>query len=105
MTPPAGLTDAERARLRRILEDILPDKAARVWVFGSRAKGTARRDSDLDLVIDMGAPLPRTLRHQLVEAFASSDLPYPVDLVDWWTVGDPFRALIAEDRLLIWEKA
>jgi predicted nucleotidyltransferase len=93
------------ARLRRILEDILSDRSARVWVFGSRAKGTARLDSDLDLVIDMGAPLPRALRHQLLEAFESSDLPYPVDLVDWWTISDSFRAMIAGDRILVWEQS
>jgi len=30
---------------------------AKVWVFGSRATGRARRYSDLDLAIDAGRPV------------------------------------------------
>jgi len=41
------------ALVRAILCAHLP-KGAKVWVFGSRATGKARRGSDLDLAIDIG---------------------------------------------------
>lgn len=96
-----GLSTENLSRLCRILDTLLVP-SAKVWVFGSRATGAARRDSDIDLLIDVGYPLPKTLRHQLLDAFEASDLPYPVDLVDWQTTSDHFRDLIARDRILVW---
>jgi predicted nucleotidyltransferase len=101
MNRPVDFGPDNLARIQSILGTLLQPSAT-VWAFGSRATGTARRDSDLDLVIDIGSPLPRTLRHQLLDAFEASDLPYPVDLVDWQTISDDFRKLIAQDRVLVW---
>ena len=65
-----------------ILRAHLPE-AAKVWVFGSRATGRARRYSDLDLVIDAGRRLTLDDFAGLTESFSDSDLPYRVDVVDW----------------------
>ncbi len=81
-----------------ILRENLP-AGAKVWVFGSRATGRARRYSDLDLVIDAGHPLTLDETAVLAEAFEESDLPYRVDVVDWFAIGDRFREMIAADRL------
>ena len=32
-------------------------RVARLWIFGSRAKGTSRRDSDLDIAIELSLGL------------------------------------------------
>jgi predicted nucleotidyltransferase len=45
-----------RRLVLQILRSNLPP-AVKVWVFGSRATGRARRYSDLDLAIDAGRPL------------------------------------------------
>lgn len=52
---------------------------AQIWVFGSRAKGTIKDFSDLDLAIDAGLPLTRVEESNLREAFDESVLPYKVD--------------------------
>ena len=45
------LTDAERAKLRVLIERIVARLAPEeVWLFGSRAEGRARPDSDYDLL-------------------------------------------------------
>ncbi len=73
---------------------------ASVWVFGSRVKGTARKFSDLDLVIDINhRPLPLILLTQLLDDFEESDLPYKVDVVDWNTISDDFKTEIIEERI------
>ena len=37
------------------------------------------------------------------EAFEEGDLPYRVDIVDWYAIGDRFRSLIAAKRILLVE--
>ena len=76
-----------------ILRANLP-RGARVWVFGSRAGGRARRYSDLDLAIDAGRRLTLDKVAILGEAFGESDLPFKVDLVDWHGISNRFRERI-----------
>ena len=75
MSGPAG-TDVSVTK-RQIVLDILAahlPAETRVWVFGSRATGRARRYSDLDLAIDAGRPLSLDETALLREAFTDSDL-------------------------------
>lgn len=97
-TQSPDLVDEHRRIVVAILQSLLPAGTA-VWVFGSRVRGRARRHSDLDLAIDAGRILTLDETAQLREAFAESDLPYCVDLVDWRAVGDDFRGMIAAARL------
>lgn len=66
--------------VQSILKNILPENT-KVWVFGSRAKGTTRRSSDLDLAIEAKSPLTKKESSQLFHAFKASDLCYKVDIV------------------------
>lgn len=67
-------------------------------MFGSRATGRAKEYSDLDLAIDAGRPLTLDELAVLTEAFSDSDLPYKVDFVDWQSIDDHWRQLIAAGR-------
>ena len=88
------LSPVERAIVCAILRRHLPS-GVRVWAFGSRAVGRARRLSDLDLAIDAGRALELGELAGLREAFAESDLPWRVDLLDWHGTDPAFRARIA----------
>ena len=98
MTVQLDLSPEHRRIVRRILSEALPPDS-KVWVFGSRATGKARRYSDLDLAIDAGRALTLDETGILREAFEESDLPYKVDIVDWHAIGDGFRAVIAAGRI------
>ncbi len=81
-------------RWRSLVEDILrlhAPRPCRVWAFGSRVRGRARRFSDLDLAVDAGRPLTLGEAAILDEAFDDSDLPWRVDVVDLATCSDRFR--------------
>jgi type I restriction enzyme S subunit len=93
------LADADLARVRAILERLVPERD--VLAFGSRARGDAKPTSDLDLAILGETPLTLSQRGELEEAFTESDLAMKVDVVDWATAGPAFRRLIERDGRLI----
>ena len=67
-----------RSQVLDIIRRRLPE--ARVWVYGSRAKGRARRYSDLDLMLDdQGRPISAAVMGNLDEDFDESDLPIIVE--------------------------
>ncbi|WP_020506140.1 nucleotidyltransferase family protein [Lamprocystis purpurea] len=70
----------QRQLLLALLRQWLPGTL--VWAYGSRVNGTARPNSDLDLV----AFIPSSRRHLLSaarEALDESNLPFLVDLHGW----------------------
>lgn len=86
--------------VKRILRKNLTPQA-QVWVFGSRAVGTPKKYSDLDLAISLGYPLSLEMLANLKEDFDESDLPYKVDIVDWLTISDSFREKIQKTLVKI----
>ena len=75
-----GLSDEDLALLWRIFALYLP--GATVSVFGSRARGTHRTFSDLDLLVDTGARLGVHVLGELQDALDASRLPMRVDVLD-----------------------
>lgn len=75
-----------------LLRQHVPD--CEVWAFGSRAGGTPKPFSDLDLVIVGPEPLSLAARADLSHAFSESDLPWKVDLVDWHSISPAFKKII-----------
>lgn len=80
------------AEVRRILQLYVPGRTVRA--FGSRVQGNAKPFSDLDLAIMGDTPLGFRQLAALKDAFADSDLPFRVDVVDWATTGEAFRGII-----------
>lgn len=96
---PVDIMPEHYALVTHILKCHLPPTAM-VWVFGSRAKGTARPYSDLDLLIDAGQPLSLSVRANLAYDFDESNLPYKVDIVDNATIDNAFRTTIEAERVI-----
>ena len=82
--------------VKSILQQQVPE--ATVYVFGSRAAFTAKPHSDLDLVIVGKDEMPIHRMHLLEEAFADSDLPFRVDVLDWHAISEDFRKNIVNCR-------
>ena len=94
------LSERDRAWTLDIIRRRLPD--ARVWVYGSRATGRARRYSDLDLMLDNGGqPIPGAVLGHLDADFDESSLPIIVDLHDMATTDAGFLARIAADLVAL----
>ena len=63
-----------------ILKQILSKHPYQFYAYGSRAKGTARKFSDLDLCFQ--EEIPREIIYQIKDELEESDLPFFVELVD-----------------------
>jgi predicted nucleotidyltransferase len=63
----------------KIVKEILSRYPYDFYVYGSRAKGTARNLSDLDLCYQEN--ISDSLIFQIEEELKESDLPFSVDLV------------------------
>ena len=97
--PPIEIDPRDWADVVRILYAQVPK--TEVWAFGSRAKRNAKPYSDLDLVIITRQPLSLDQLASINDAFATSDLPKRVDLVDWASLSETFRQLIAQDKVVV----
>lgn len=95
------LTPAHRDLIIKLIERHLPDTTA--WVYGSRVKGTARRYSDLDMVV-FSTPEQRRGFYELREAFEESNLPFRVDLFTWDQTPDSFKENIEAEHVALVEK-
>jgi len=87
----------------RIILEIIQTNAAdcTVLAFGSRYKGNFKAHSDLDLAFIRkdGKQLGLVRTSEISFAFASSDLPYAVDVIDYNGVSDEFKAIINQGNL------
>lgn len=87
------------AIVRAILAEHVPH--AKVWAFGSRVLGTAKRFSDLDLAVEDIEELSISSWGNLRHAFQESDLPIRVDLLDMRTVKQPFKRIVERQRVIL----
>ena len=100
-TPEFGISRATWQELLRLFERT--PKLDRVWLFGSRATGKARANSDIDLAFD--APT-MSADEATALSLALSNVPtlYRIDAVHWQGVSQPtFRTEIERDRALFWK--
>ena len=98
MTRALDIAPQHLAIVTLVLRELAPANA-KIWVFGSRARGEAKRASDLDLAIDAGRKLTLHETAALAEALDEAPLPYSVDVVDLHSVSEAFAAIIEKDKV------
>lgn len=95
---PFGIAPAAAAKLRRLFERT--PGIARVWIYGSRANGNHRPESDIDLMVD----LPEGPFSSLWSAIDDLGLVYRTDVEHWQReLSADFRERVAHDRKVFWE--
>ncbi|KTC66283.1 Predicted nucleotidyltransferases (plasmid) [Legionella adelaidensis] len=93
------LSSADLALILQLLNQHIPNYT--VWAFGSRVNKTAKKFSDLDLVIKTVKPLPLNLLSDLKDAFSASELPIRVDILDWSRINEDFQKIIQKDFIVL----
>ena len=85
---------------KKLLKMELEGTNSKVYVFGSRADGTAREFSDLDLAIDFnGQKMPTEIKYELKSFFEASYISMRVDIVDLNDISENFKKIISPGLL------
>lgn len=100
MTDSAGAVRARAlTEIRQMIFDRLGDRSARVFLFGSCARGTWRQSSDIDVAIEPLEPVSDDLFADIRDALDESDIPYFVDVVDLRRVDPAFRTRVLREGI------
>jgi len=76
----------------------LPDPAYRIFLFGSRAAGSAHARSDIDVGIEGPGPVPRETLAAIDEELEEAPTLYTIEVVDFARVPESFRQ-VARQRI------
>jgi predicted nucleotidyltransferase len=74
-----------------------------VFLFGSRADGTARKISDIDIGVYGNEKLDSITKARLEMLFEESIIPFKVDVVDFNTISDMIKTN-ALSHVIYWNK-
>jgi predicted nucleotidyltransferase len=85
-----------------LVEELKRYNPERVILFGSRAKGSFNKHSDIDLAVDL--QLPFRERRKLKEKLDLIAGIYTVDLVFLPSAGEEFRKTILKEGKVLYEK-
>lgn len=95
-----GLEDKYIDFIKLTLKRYLKNPQAKVYIFGSRAKGKYKEYSDIDIAIDVpDFTLDEKLKIQSV--FENSTFPYEIDIIDLNGIQEEFKNLIKNDLVLL----
>jgi uncharacterized protein len=95
----ALLNPLDRSAIERILLPLLVRQHAQLKLFGSRARGDARRVSDIDLALVAGQPIAADEMAVVREALEESGIPFRIDLIDYASAPAPLRAAIDREGI------
>jgi uncharacterized protein len=89
-------------RITAILVRALSGKFCRVYLFGSRATGTAQPASDFDVAVLADEDISRELSRAR-EMLEESNIPFKVDVVDLRFTAPAFSAETQAQGILLWK--
>lgn len=84
-----------------ILSVLFPN--ATIYLFGSRARSTHDKSSDIDIAIDAGKKLYHTNVGEARDMLAESNIPYCIDIVDLHSVSTEMKKQIKKEGIL-WKR-
>ncbi len=104
MVRDVGLTNQHTKIIIQGFENILlPQQSLKVFIFGSRARGTAKKYSDIDLLVEASPGFNQQQVSRLEDYFEESDLPIKVDLVLQESLLEEFKPSVMADKKLFFE--
>lgn len=84
----------------KLLTTLFPN--AKVYLFGSRARGTHKIESDIDIAIDDLRKIPILEMARARNILESLNIPQTIDLIDINNVSEDFKKIILKEGI-IWK--
>lgn len=93
-----GVIKEDKKKIIRILNALFPN--VKIYLYGSRARGTHREWSDIDLALDLGRPINLYFLGEAKDVLKESRIFYKVELVDLNAISENFKESIKKDFVL-----
>ena len=84
----------------KLLTVLFPE--SKIYLFGSRARGTERPESDIDIAIDNGARIPFLELAKARNIIEALYIPQKIDIVDVTAVPQEMRDIILREGI-VWK--
>ncbi len=97
-TQQAGQT--ELTKVRDLIVTGLANVDARIYLFGSWARGEQKRTSDIDIAIEHQGNVTPEIFMKIRELLEESSIPYRVDVVDLVKAGSMLAQKVKEEGIL-----
>ena len=91
--PKIALLQSEIELIKNVINLYLPN--AVVTIFGSRVKGTSKRFSDVDILIDNQKEIKIDLMNK-IKSEISQNIEYLIDILDITKISDEFKNIILQ---------
>ena len=92
------IPDKVKEQIIKVIEIFFPD--AKIYLFGSRARGTHNERSDIDIAIDAGRLLTMSERGQLNNMIDALNIVQEVDIVDFNNVPEALKNNILREGIM-----
>ena len=92
-----GLKDENRRKIIALTRAIFPE--AKIYLFGSRASGTHRETSDIDIAIDTGEKANYLDIYELQDVLDASDILTKINVTDYRMASPDFLEEIDRDKI------
>ena len=96
----SGIDNKTKHKIVAIISALLPE--TKIYLFGSRARGTHSQWSDIDLAIDASTPLELRNIDEINNLMEALSTPYKIDVVDVHGVPELMKASIERDKV-VWK--
>lgn len=83
---------------------LVSEPRVKLFLFGSRATGRAGVRSDIDVGIDLGHPMVPEVLAAVRDAFDDLPILQKVDVVDFSSVDEAFRAVALQQTRSLYER-
>ena len=95
-----SLDEKIKQKIIGVISALIPE--ARIYLFGSRARGGNAPYADIDIALDAGKELPMIDVDEVKSMFKESNIIYNIDVVDLYQVNNAMREQILKDKV-IWK--
>ena len=95
------------SEITRLVNDAMRNRSAKVYLFGSHARGTATKYSDIDLVVDSEDKFLTLSIMGEIEYMCGNNIDYKcqaITMSQLTKADEEFRQSVKKDMVLIYEK-
>ncbi len=93
-----GINKNKISKIVKIIQIFFPK--AKIYFFGSRARGNYDVHSDIDIAIDIGKKFQLLERGQIIEMIEALNIPQKIDLVDFHRAPKALQENIRKEGIL-----